>query len=167
MQMQKNCTFSNILQKVKSYFFDNLYHSPCDSYWNSKKSIKLKPPTTRSSVILFHHGNKCTTFCLRFSLVQENNKHKNSLGRVSSGEAGLRHVLTIRQDAGKPNQTWTTISRTAKTQYRKFETNVPRTGTAWLQSQFLHSCFSVRFIYSSDRSTGKWVGRTWKYVDRS
>ncbi len=44
LQMRKNCTFSNILQKVKSYFFVNNYHSPFDSYWNSKKSIKLKPP---------------------------------------------------------------------------------------------------------------------------
>ncbi len=41
---EKNCTFSNILQKEKSYFFDNIYHSPFDSNWNSKKSIKLKPP---------------------------------------------------------------------------------------------------------------------------
>ncbi len=32
MQMQKNCTFSNILQKVKSYFFAYIYHSPCDSH---------------------------------------------------------------------------------------------------------------------------------------
>jgi hypothetical protein len=29
---EKNCTFSNILQKVKSYFFANIYHSPCDSH---------------------------------------------------------------------------------------------------------------------------------------
>jgi hypothetical protein len=29
---EKNGTFSNILQKVKSYFFANIYHSPCDSY---------------------------------------------------------------------------------------------------------------------------------------
>ncbi len=29
---EKNYTFSNILQKVKSYFFDNIYHSPCDSH---------------------------------------------------------------------------------------------------------------------------------------
>ncbi len=29
---EKNCTFSNILQKVKSYFFDNIYQSPFDSY---------------------------------------------------------------------------------------------------------------------------------------
>jgi hypothetical protein len=42
---EKNGTFSNILQKVKSCFFANIYHSPCDSYWNSKKSIKLKPPS--------------------------------------------------------------------------------------------------------------------------
>jgi hypothetical protein len=48
MQMRKNCTFSNILQKVKSDFFANIYHSPCDSYWNSKKSITLKPPNVRT-----------------------------------------------------------------------------------------------------------------------
>jgi hypothetical protein len=29
---EKNCTLTNILRKVKSYFFDNIYHSPCDSY---------------------------------------------------------------------------------------------------------------------------------------
>ena len=26
MQMRTNCTFSNIMQKVKSYFFANIYH---------------------------------------------------------------------------------------------------------------------------------------------
>ncbi len=41
---EKNCTFSNILQNVKSYFFGNIYQSPFDSYWYSQKSIKLKPP---------------------------------------------------------------------------------------------------------------------------
>ncbi len=40
---EKNCTFSNILQKVKNNFFANIYHSPCDSYWNSKKSVKWRP----------------------------------------------------------------------------------------------------------------------------
>jgi hypothetical protein len=29
---EKNCTFSNILQKVKSFFFANIYHSPFDSH---------------------------------------------------------------------------------------------------------------------------------------
>jgi hypothetical protein len=32
MQMRKNYTFSNILQKVKSYFFPNIYDSPFDSH---------------------------------------------------------------------------------------------------------------------------------------
>jgi hypothetical protein len=31
--MRKNCTFSNILQKVKSFFFANNYHSPFDSHY--------------------------------------------------------------------------------------------------------------------------------------
>jgi hypothetical protein len=39
---------------------------------------------------------------------------------------------------------------TAKTQYRKFETNIPREGIARPQSQ--HSCVSERFIYSQDGS---------------
>ncbi len=30
---------------------------------------------------------------------------------------------------------------TAKTQYRKFETNIPRKGIAWSESQFPPSCF--------------------------
>ncbi len=44
---EENCTFSNILQIVKSYFFGNIYQSPFDSYWNSKKSIKLKTPSVQ------------------------------------------------------------------------------------------------------------------------
>ncbi len=40
---EKNCTFSNILQKVKMFFLAIIYHSLFDSYWKSKKSIKLKP----------------------------------------------------------------------------------------------------------------------------
>ncbi len=42
---------------------------------------------------------------------------------------------------------FTLMSRcTAKTQYRKFEKNIPRKGIARPQSQFLHSCFCERFI---------------------
>jgi hypothetical protein len=41
---------------------------------------------------------------------------------------------------------------TTKTQYQKFETNIPRKGTARLQSQFVHIYFGERFISSSDRS---------------
>jgi hypothetical protein len=36
---------------------------------------------------------------------------------------------------------------TTKTQYRKFETNVPRKGTARLQPQFVHSGFCEWFIF--------------------
>ncbi len=42
---------------------------------------------------------------------------------------------------------------TAKTQYKKFETNIPRKGTARPQSQFLHSCVFERSKYSHDQST--------------
>jgi hypothetical protein len=40
-----------------------------------------------------------------------------------------------------------TLCNTTKTQKRKFETIIPRKGTARLQSQFLHSCFCERFTY--------------------
>ncbi len=42
---------------------------------------------------------------------------------------------------------------TAKSQDRKFETNVPKKGIARPQSQFSHSCVCERFIYSQDWST--------------
>ncbi len=63
-------------------------------------------------------------------------------------------------------------SYTAKTQYQKFETNIPRTGIARPQSQFPHSsCVFERFIYSHDQSSypaaGKYVDRSWEYINRS
>jgi hypothetical protein len=53
---------------------------------------------------------------------------------------------------------------TAKTQYRKFETNIPRKGIARPQFQFPHSCVCERFIHSHNRSDYSAAG---KYVDRS
>ncbi len=41
---------------------------------------------------------------------------------------------------------------TAKTVNRKFETHIPTNETAQPQSQFLHSWFCKRFIYSHDQS---------------
>jgi hypothetical protein len=41
---------------------------------------------------------------------------------------------------------------TAKNQYRKLETNIPRKGIARPQSQFPHSFVCERFIYSHDGS---------------
>jgi hypothetical protein len=40
---------------------------------------------------------------------------------------------------------------TAKTKYRKLETNIPRKGISGFQSQFPYSCVCERFIYSHDR----------------
>ncbi len=60
---------------------------------------------------------------------------------------------------------------TAKTQYRKFETSIFRKGIARPQSQFPHSCFCERFITSHKRSVysaaGKYVDRSWEYINRS
>ncbi len=60
---------------------------------------------------------------------------------------------------------------TAKTQYRKFEINIPRKGIARPQSQFPHSCVCERFIYSQDLSAysaaGQYVDRSWDYINRS
>ncbi len=44
------------------------------------------------------------------------------------------------------------LKHTAKTQHRKFKTNIPRKGIARGQSQFPHSCVCERFMYSQDRS---------------
>ncbi len=41
---------------------------------------------------------------------------------------------------------------TARNQYRKFETHIPRKGTARPQSHFPHSRVCERFLYSHDRS---------------
>ncbi len=62
------------------------------------------------------------------------------------------------------------INYTAKIQYRKFQTNIPRKGIVRLRSQFPHSVCE-RFIYSHDRfaysSEGKYVDRSWEYINRS
>jgi hypothetical protein len=64
--------------------------------------------------------------------------------------------------------TSTVYSATAKTQYRKFETNIPRKGIVRPQSKFPHSCVCTRFIYSHDLSdyfaVGKYVDRFWEYI---
>ncbi len=53
---------------------------------------------------------------------------------------------------------------TAKTQYQKFKTNIPRKQIVRPQSQFPHSCVCERFIYSHNRSAYSAAG---KYVDWS
>ncbi len=63
---------------------------------------------------------------------------------------------------------WSYVTLTAKKQYRKFETNIPRKGMVWPQSQFPHSCACERMIYSQDRSTyfpaAESADRLWEYI---
>ncbi len=60
---------------------------------------------------------------------------------------------------------------TAKTQYQKLETKIPRKGIVRPQSQFPHSWICERFIYSHNRSgysaAGKYVDQSWEYIKRS
>jgi hypothetical protein len=62
------------------------------------------------------------------------------------------------------------LSHTAKIQYRKIETNIPKKGIARLQSKFLHLCFCGRFIFSHNRSVfccRKIGGPIMEYIYRS
>ncbi len=63
------------------------------------------------------------------------------------------------------------LTYTAKTQYRKFKTNIPRKGIAGPQSQFPHSCFWERFIYSHVPFACSAAGNMWtdpgNYINRS
>jgi hypothetical protein len=58
------------------------------------------------------------------------------------------------------------LSHTAKTQYRKFKTNISRKEIAWPQSQYPHSSECERFMYSHNQSAysvaGKYVDRCWE-----
>jgi hypothetical protein len=60
---------------------------------------------------------------------------------------------------------------TAKTQYRKFEINIPRKGIPRPKAQIPHSYVCERFIYSHDRSAyvaaGKYVDRSWELKNHS
>ncbi len=63
------------------------------------------------------------------------------------------------------------LTHTVRTQYRKFETNIPRKGIALPQSQLPHSRNCERFINSHNRSdysvAGKYGDQSWEYIIRS
>jgi hypothetical protein len=94
--------------------------------------------------------------------------------KASSGDfCRCRHSkyclsLQIEQDYVKSTPFF--YPHTAKTQYQKFETNIPR-GIVRAQSQFPHSCVCERFIYSLHRSAYsaavKYLDRSWEYINRS
>jgi hypothetical protein len=81
-----------------------------------------------------------------------------------------RRVIYKKSTNVYPYTVWALPIYTAKTQYWKFETNIPRKGIARPQSQFLHSCVCERFIYSHHRyaysALGKYVDRSWKWTYR-
>jgi hypothetical protein len=59
---------------------------------------------------------------------------------------------------------------TAKKQYRKFETDIPRKGIARPKSQFPHSCICERFLFSHDQSAYSAAGNMWTgntYINHS
>jgi hypothetical protein len=49
------------------------------------------------------------------------------------------------------------LQYTAKNQYQKLETNIPRKGIARPQSQFPHVCVCVPFIYSHHAAGNMWT----------
>ncbi len=89
----------------------------------------------------------------------------------SSPRQTWSEITTFPLHFQSPFHSGNSILYTAKTQYRKFETNVPRKGIPRPQSQFPHSCVCERFIFSHDRSAysaaGKYVDRSWEYINRS
>ncbi len=52
-------------------------------------------------------------------------------------------------------------AHTAKNQYWKFETNIPRKGIARPQSRFPHLCVCERLLYSYHRSAYSAAGNMW------
>ncbi len=58
-------------------------------------------------------------------------------------------------------------AHTAKNQYWKFETNIPRKGIARPQSRFPHLCVCERLLYSHHRSAYSATGNMWTIVERS
>ncbi len=63
-----------------------------------------------------------------------------------------------------------TLHCTAKPQYQKFETNIPRKELCGLSPNF-HTHASVSDLYPHERfaysATGKYVDRSWEYINRS
>jgi hypothetical protein len=80
----------------------------------------------------------------------------------------LSHFVTAREKDSGPSRP---EACTAKNQYRKFETNIPRKGIARPQSQFPHSCVYERLICSHGRSAYSAAGNIWtdiwEYINRS
>ena len=71
----------------------------------------------------------------------------------------LHHPVTKRIQVRNTKVIFNTC--TAKNQFRKLETNIPRQGIVRPQSHFPHSCVCERFIYFHDRSAYSAAGNMW------
>ncbi len=102
--------------------------------------------------------------------------------RSHCGDCSWRTSETRSSWPGPPQSAWSPcspcwshdtceISSTAKNQYRKLETNIPRNGIARPQSQFPHSCvYSIWAIYIFPRwiclfCCRIYVDRSWEYIN--
>ncbi len=107
-------------------------------------------------------------------------------GKVWPPWSACRHGSCSYCRASSPGQSLSSMSslgstdvqpfvHTAQNQCRKLETNIPRKGIAWPQSQFPHSYVCKRFIYSHHRSAYSqfccknvlYVDRSWEYINHS
>jgi hypothetical protein len=103
---------------------------------------------------------------------------------------GIHSVSNIRADSGGPKCKnddcsrlcqWPFIDarevlylrisqRTAKTQYRKYETNIPRKGIVSVPISTFMYLWAI-YVYSHNRSAysaaGKYADRSWEYINRS
>ncbi len=94
-------------------------------------------------------------------------------GRESDGEAARVFVVT-KTGLERRQCIWNgffVCIALQRNNNKKLETNIPRKGIAWPQSQFPHSCVCERFIYSHNWSAyanaEKYVDRSWEYINRS
>jgi hypothetical protein len=91
---------------------------------------------------------------------------ENEFSRTVSfkGKTGTTKPISCLDEDGNPVDWWIIYKLpryTAKNQYRKLETNIPRKGIARPQSQCPHSCVCERFIYSHDGSAYSAAGNMW------
>ncbi len=122
-----------------------LYISPL--YFHSKFPCSV--PFTHLSfhfpfqVLLSNEGKLCV-----FRLYIYNKVRLFFLSRESTSDRAGGRIFN-----GIPAEQFSSILLyTAKTKWRKFETNIPRKGISGPQSQFPHSCVCERIIYSHDGS---------------
>jgi hypothetical protein len=130
---------------------------PMDSLTKSKIGLMVKIKGERMVLLSTFQGNdirislRYADACLKRSFLKVVLKSSSLLDRI-------RMAMTLPEKIRLKNSNCCT----AKIQYRKFKTNIPRKGNAQPQSQFPHSCVCEGYIFSHNRSAYSAAG---KYVD--